>query len=133
MQDAELVQLVTRAAELRQKLAGRLPERVYWSWKDFLVGTSGMPVDALGVYVRLLHYQLDKGSVPKEPHLWPACGGCTHADFTLAWERYVQSKFREHEGAYYNARMLQEFVAAAEATLGSRKRASRARNGGDTF
>jgi uncharacterized protein YdaU (DUF1376 family) len=122
-QNSELTALVQRAAELRQRLEGRLPERVYWAWKDFLVGTAAMPVLALGAYMRLLHWQLDKGSVPADAmRMCAAIGGVSKAEALQLWEAWLLPKFHLHEGAYYNVRMLQEFIAAAEALLGKRER-----------
>jgi len=118
MAELPISELVARAAELRMQLSGRLPERVYWGWKDFLVGTSTMPGAAVGAYVLLLHHQLDKGSLPVDTGELLRIGRIEGTTDVLG---HVLGKFQQLGDHFYNVRMLQEFVAAAEQAVRARR------------
>jgi len=123
METNELTGLVARAAELRQKLEGRLPPRVQFDYKDFLLGVVGMSHTAVGMYMLMLMHQLDKGSLPaSKQELWPIARCHGELEEMLLHLDAALTKFTEHEGRLYNKRALQEWIAAAEAMLGFRER-----------
>jgi uncharacterized protein YdaU (DUF1376 family) len=44
---------------------------------DFVMGTVDLSAEAVGVYIRLLCYQWEKGSVPTDPDVIARIAGCT--------------------------------------------------------
>jgi uncharacterized protein YdaU (DUF1376 family) len=128
MTDEEFAELVAHATELRKQLEGRLPDRLQWGWKDFLLGTAGMSATEVGAYVLMLHQQWDKGAVPLDMASVALIARLAPAELEAAWQK-LGPKFRAHAGSQYNLRALQEFIAAAEATLGQRQRKRKSRAG----
>jgi hypothetical protein len=106
MENSDLENLVTHAAELRQQLEGRTPEYVRFYFREWMLGTAHMTDEEAGIYIRLLCQQLDKGQAPLNG-TQPAA---------------VSHKFIGYQGRHYNLRGLFEWIASARELLGARKR-----------
>jgi uncharacterized protein YdaU (DUF1376 family) len=70
-------------------------------YQDFLVGTQFMSDEAVGVYIRLLCHQADKGSLTSK-HIKSICSDCSDKDEIL-------EKFKkDSNGTFFNVRLREE-------------------------
>lgn len=96
---------------------------------DFLIGTSFMTATEVGIYIRMLCYQFDKGSIPNDMEI---IRGMFGAEITPL----VLEKFSTTEAGLINLRLDAERKAAVdkiEKLTSNGKKGAKNRWAGDTF
>lgn len=83
-------------------------------YQDFLVGTDHMTLGQIGLYIRLLCHQANRGSIRKshiDAHM--ATHMASHEDVHIVLEKF---KTDLSTGEYYNERLKQEMLKRTEYT-----------------
>lgn len=76
--------------------------------KDFMLGIVSMSVAARGVYITLLAYQWDRGSVPADLTELSRICGCSIGQMRKLWPAVVVKFTQGVDGLYRNARLEAE-------------------------
>jgi len=85
-------------------MAGSKPPAFQFYAKDFLVGTSEMTFEEVGLYIRLLAHSWDRGPLPLEAIRMARMVGVGPEEFARLWET-VQDKWKKSPRGYVNPRM----------------------------
>ena len=87
---------------------------------DFLNGTADMEPEEVGVYIRLLCYQHQRGHLPDDERKLFRLSGCISlADFTKMWRDILAMRFPKRDGKRVNKRLA---TVVAERVQWSRKK-----------
>lgn len=85
---------------------GRKPKVLALMCDDFLGGTVLMSPATVGVYIRLLVTQRNKGPLPFDVGRLSRAGGCTEAEFEAAWKSDLECCFEtDDQGRIFNPRV----------------------------
>ncbi len=90
------------------KIMGKDPAFLFYS-KDWITGTADFMPEEKGVYIDLLCYQHQKGSLPLEPSRLARIAGLNIDDFNRIWGK-IKTKFILQDYGYINERLQAEFL-----------------------
>ena len=80
---------------------------------SFLSSTADWTLKEVGAYIRLLSYQWDNGTIPRDPERLRLLLGCGKKELEKLWGTLLP-KFVEHGEGYVNPRLEEERVKQAE-------------------